>query len=302
MNVFIKNIHKLIPLLIETENMKYVKKLFTGGEKIPSASLLNKKVLCLAQELSITVSDSIGLCSKFNPEMLRKLHAVFFRLNLYEASHTNEERVFSIINDTNIVNFAEYCNYIMKAIFTNDNIDIRALGEQFTTWSCRSNFEDFLRLYRDYTHLIDVNADDVDLYPENLEQAHNAAMDRHELIQDEKIDEELMEKFSQATEEYKSLSYKSNEMEVIIPTRPLDLINESKKLHHCVKTYIGAVCDGKTRICLIRKNEEPYITVEINKDNEIVQAKKAFNKLPNDDDVLFLKEWSKEKKLTIRSY
>ena len=50
----------------------------------------------------------------------------------------------------------------------------------------------------------------------------------------------------------------------------------------------------------MRKEGKAYITIEVNMDGEIVQAKKFANNLPDEDDLKILGLWANEKGLTIK--
>lgn len=53
---------------------------------------------------------------------------------------------------------------------------------------------------------------------------------------------------------------------VRIPELPQDLIWESEELHHCVRTYVDRVIEGRTQICFLRRREAPdipFVTMEI---------------------------------------
>lgn len=68
---------------------------------------------------------------------------------------------------------------------------------------------------------------------------------------------------------------------VVIPKDGNDLIEEGRRMSHCVGSYIDKVADNETYICFIRKIAEPdkpYITCEVKPNGTIGQYYLAFDK------------------------
>lgn len=64
----------------------------------------------------------------------------------------------------------------------------------------------------------------------------------------------------------KALTYENEELVVVIPTTPAELVAEGNAQHNCVGGYADAVIDGRCNIVFIRKKNNPtasYITCEI---------------------------------------
>ena len=112
------------------------------------------------------------------------------------------------------------------------------------------------------------------------------------------------EKFVKRIETWKKFEYADSDFSVVAPTKAEDIANEGAKLHHCVKSYIRRVTDGKTNIVFIRKNtelEKPFFTVEITNDDIIQQVHGFGNKNADTEPGLteFVEKWAKDKKLTL---
>ncbi|WP_158297340.1 PcfJ domain-containing protein [Paenibacillus antibioticophila] len=76
-----------------------------------------------------------------------------------------------------------------------------------------------------------------------------------------------------------------------------EIIEEGKKLHHCVGGYAQRHADGKTNILMIRKvsaPNEPFYTMEI-KNNKIVQCYGMRHSLPAADLQAFIEAFKAEK-------
>ena len=79
-----------------------------------------------------------------------------------------------------------------------------------------------------------------------------------------------------------------------------DLIRESAKLNHCVKTYADKYANGLTNIFLVRKREnvnEPFYTLELT-DNGIKQLRGNNNCKPTNEVVEFINKWANKFKFT----
>ena len=294
LKMFLTNWHKYVGLLLENDQEKYVEKVITGNVRFASEhymTKITKRVILLANELNIEIDLATRLLDKFDANLLRKFSRVLTFVNGNNCCH---QTIFDIIDNMNIINFSDFCNYFVKSFVSLNNISMNIIGDK--------NFSrvimNFFTTYRDYLFLAEENDDH---YPANLKMAHDAILERHNLKSDNANVVKYIPAFVMATKSYKNLEFEKDELKVIVPNSPNDLINESNVLHHCVKSYIAAVAESRTKICLVRKNDEPYMTVEI-KENSIIQAKKVYNNLPDEEDEKFLQIWSKEKNLKISGY
>lgn len=163
------------------------------------------------------------------------------------------------------------------------------------------------RTYQDYILMV-LRLDDFrnfkinfDTYEEIVE-AHNAASAIYNL----KRYEYSRNAFKEQLNKVKKLVYenKHDEFCVVIPEEPGDLAKEGLELHHCVKSYIDRVADGRTNIVFIRKKtdkEKPFFTVEVSNEKSIEQVHGFGNRNANTEPGLetFIANWAKEKELTI---
>lgn len=83
---------------------------------------------------------------------------------------------------------------------------------------------------------------------------------------------------------------------VILPCESVeDLENESRKLHHCVKTYADRYANKKTNIMFIREVNnvtEPLVTLEFC-GKKVIQARAHHNGVPCDSINDFIRHWAK---------
>lgn len=132
------------------------------------------------------------------------------------------------------------------------------------------------------------------LYPSSLKKEHDIACFYFNKMKETYA----KEFFKKSVADYESLSYEGKEFSVIVPKEPEDLVSEGKSLHHCVKTYIDRVSDGKSQILFLRKNEEketPFYTFEVSPQaRRVVQVRGFGNCAPTKEVLEFLQEWGKE--------
>lgn len=161
------------------------------------------------------------------------------------------------------------------------------------------------RLYMDYFNMVEQMEDTKNFKyqfekTEDIKEMHDAATAIYNL----RKEDYRLKAFQSQAKKWKKFTYNNEEYTVVAPEHPGELANEGMALHHCVKSYIERVTDGKTNILFIRKNanlEKPFFTVEISNSGSIEQVHGFGN--CNTDAVPglteFVKEWAKEKKLKL---
>lgn len=293
--IYYYKVNKYFPVLIENGLNGYVEDMFNGN--INSETLekkITKNIIFIAKNAKINVVYAIKLVEKYNFNDLNMLIKLLKHINCLD------ERVFEELCFMDGLNLCGFLNYFVKALFV---LDIIPISSNCIPPVGVHSVRNFFSLYRDYFNLVSIE-EDADLYPDNLSIAHDAAIERRNYMQKKSNYENIEESFSNAVKEYSYLACKIDgfdDFEVVVPKNPYDLVQEGKILHHCVESYIHTVSNKNTKICMIRKDKEPYMTVEI-RGEEICQAKKKFNALPTSDDEKMLKQWCLQKKLTIVNY
>lgn len=163
--------------------------------------------------------------------------------------------------------------------------------------------------YSDYLSMVERINDFENFRPffrteDDIKKMHDAAMVVYEL----KRNAVKQEAFNSCSKKWKKWEYKENEkFATIAPVLPSDLAKEGTTLHHCVRSYIDRVAEGRTNIMFIRKKEdlsEPFFTVEVSNDGFIEQVHGFGNRNANTEPGLedYLKEWMKKCNLQSRSY
>lgn len=153
--------------------------------------------------------------------------------------------------------------------------------------------------YRDYLKALkDIGETHIDSkmkYPEDLTFAHDIATAKVNVARDEIT----CRKFKDQFDKFKELAYFNEEL-IIRPVKsPDELIVESAKLSHCVKTYAERVTKGETEIFFIRSKDaanEPFVTLELMR-NEIMQCRGDHNSAPPKYVKQFISDWANKFKL-----
>ena len=152
------------------------------------------------------------------------------------------------------------------------------------------------RYYRDYVEMVTYVHGTVPQelrFPKDLVSAHK----RINKIKTEKVSDELNAKIQSYGEELLEMCFTDEELGLTI--RPAlshkELIEEGKKLHHCVATYANKVAARTTMIFFIRhidQVDEPFFTLEFNEKNGyVVQNRGNHNCSRTEEVIKFEREW-----------
>lgn len=151
------------------------------------------------------------------------------------------------------------------------------------------DYEDYLNWCED----LGINLKDKRiLYPKVFKKAHDEAQIQYTLLK-EKICDKGIRKYAKELEKY---IFKEKELTIKPIQTQKELITESVKLQHCVRTYAEKIAHRKTSIFAIRENsnpKEPFVTLEL-KNNVVIQCRAFKNKEPADNVKRFVNDWCKK--------
>lgn len=134
---------------------------------------------------------------------------------------------------------------------------------------------------------------------DEIESYHDYAMEVMQAMEDEQEEKEFGLSYQSVKERLSNYEFTNGELSVIPPASVIDIIKEGRVLHHCVRTYVKAVCNGETDILFIRKTDkidEPFFTLEV-RNGKLRQCHGFGNKNPDDNISRFLSMFCKEKGL-----
>lgn len=258
-------------------------------EKIPK-KLRPKKPLKLAKNIILQLRKDIDKNADLEDLMdvlLRDETATYEDFHYLQSIYRHVKDILRIkIPGMTLGKIAEYIRYV-------DDYQCCPPKEAAQLWN------DYLRM------MVVLEADMTDrrtVYTNSLKREHDKAARRAGLIKNKKEMEQFNEEIK--NEEYTKLAYTDEDYTVMLPASASDLLEEGRKLNHCVGSYISRVAHGQTKILFIRETNKPDIplcTMEV-RDGEIIQVKGFSNHAPSNKVRLFVNRYAKQLKLAANYY
>lgn len=200
------------------------------------------------------------------------------------------EKVYNIFSNSNFVTLIKEYNYDYKSLI-NYICDYLPNREGFT---CTS---DALGQLKDYVSMIKQMGGKIrDKYPKYLKVKHDIMTINFNVFKKEYSEELFKNKIRP------ELEWSNKDYMIKIPQTPQDIKDEGINNNNCVGSYVDRVISGTTYIVFLRsikKPDESLVTVEI-KNNAIVQAYRSTNTNITYKDMMALKQFCKDKKLTYK--
>lgn len=228
---------------------------------------------------------------KITPALLRILQENKknnYKLSIDEAKKLSEMPSHYIERAKKYSSLKKVINYISKQFRIN-------LG-----CSCSSRiycneievFSDWLDYLKDCKELkIDLDKKD-NMFPKNLYVQHQNFIKQIEYIKNKEIDYKIKERLKETEKRY---CFEWNGL-LIRPARSQgELIEEGKRMHHCVGGYAERYANGVTNILFIRRVENPdteFYTVEVCNDT-VIQVRGKRNRTQTKEVEAFMKEFIK---------
>lgn len=156
------------------------------------------------------------------------------------------------------------------------------------------SIEDLLYDWLDYTdecRELQYNMEDtMVLYPKNMLHSHSITSRKIEKQKTMVVDKQIRHRYKSDRRQYE---YRSGDYMVMLPRNQTDLINEGKRLCHCVGRYGERVASGSTTILFIRRRNEPsvpFVTAEFSQ-GRVVQIRACKNSTPDKDTLRFFEDY-----------
>ena len=166
------------------------------------------------------------------------------------------------------------------------------------------DFVDHLRLCDDLGY--DLKNEFV-VFPKDLQKTHQEENDERKRRADEQEIEQAKTRngeYIKLRDEYKKLYEFANEIfEIVVPNGCDEICKEGQNLHHCVGTYVDAVCHGTSVILFVRELSKPdksFYTMEV-VNNTMIQCRGFGNKETTPEVKSFITQFAKEKNLTMKN-
>lgn len=192
-----------------------------------------------------TLENIFKVESKFVP-MLRDM-------NVSQLLIVRKYPFLNTFDDINLILNIKDRKYIMKF-----------LNSRMLNFICQNDIS--ISIYNDYLRFcdelgMDMNSSKV-LFPIDYKEKHDTLMNQIKVLRSEKQDKLIKEQF----DKHKKYAFE-NSLFIIYPVSSTQqLIDESKELNHCVRTYAEKVAMKQTEIMFVRnvnKKEKPLYTLEL---------------------------------------
>lgn len=216
---------------------------------------------------------------KDKPDKIKAVFDFMFRIRSLDF-----ESLYLMLNNYNY-DLVRLSQYLTDDIYTYQGID--------------NPFDGFTILV-DYINICNRMSAPIEKYPKSLKLAHDIANKNLKIVISSIEAQEFKNTVSE--KEYKSLVYKGKEYQVIVPEKAEDVIDEGRKLHHCVGSYVSKIRKKETKICFMRKTDSintPLITLEV-RDGYLTQYRGNCNRAPSKEEMNFIEEYAKSKNIKIR--
>lgn len=200
----------------------------------------------------------------------------------YSANRIRENIIKAI--DSYNLDIKSFCNFLSRAYY----VEGLTLEDLFGS----SHYNDYLKMEKLLKH---GKMSKINKYPRQfltqfhiIKREYNAHKKEYDNI-----------RFKEECDSFRHLEKKYKKYQIVVPEKIQEIENEADELHHCVRTYIDRVVQGKTLIVFLRDNEnkeQPLVTIEV-KNNKVTQAYGKFDKKPEDEELDAIRKWAKEKHL-----
>lgn len=179
-------------------------------------------------------------------------------------------------------------NYIMKqAELDKESKDSHYLSISYI-------FKDWIDYIEDCKTLgLDLNQDMI-IRPKKLYDMHQNTSKQIEVKESEELNRKISLRIKELNKKY---GFEYNGIFIKIPQNGKEIIDEGKKLDHCVGRYAESHANSSTTILFIRKENEPhkpYCTMEI-RNKSIIQVRAKRNKVPEENVLEFIEMFKSEK-------
>lgn len=265
------------------------RKIFKNGKNIKDITELDNA--CWQYLLSISgdmylwsIYKNIIKKHNVSVEQLKKFNKLMWKEDILATAYYLKEILELEIDGNNLYTISSITNYLIN----------QKQKHNIQPSRCLNLLVDYIKMCNDL---------DIEPYtkPENIKKVHDDLIplyDDYELKIREKTYEEYVKGFNEQKKRLEKYLYEDNDLKVMIPDSPSDLIKEGQTQHNCVATYTKGHASQETNIFFIRKKDnldESYITVEFDDINKsIIQARYKYNKSVNEkSDKAFIDKWLK---------
>lgn len=322
------------------ETLKCAEKLYRAGFLLNASVLqrmLNSSGVDLDSSLSphqiLKVQKCVFDAFSFNDDLLQDLDSSYGAISKLDAIRAFDYGdIWSTVMDLNIssdfvklISVSSARDNLLDLILNNAYDRKRLLEYIFIEVPQKQGFknsQDITSMLRDYAAMAAVVDGSIkDKYPKYLKTEHDIMISRYNMVKTALEDSECMKHYEKHKWNWKSSHFKdvypgdyTCNYSIVAPDSSADIVEEGKKMHHCVASYIPKIKSGKSLILFMRTYNPSrsswsrsssdvirHLTIELY-ENKIVQARGLFNRDPDSIELRCLKEYCEEKNLEISGY
>lgn len=290
-----------------TENLIEIEKLITsentdfllGLMKEPKAKLQKGKKLHQVIDIPsfaldyMKKNDLLGakrvmqnIASEFDGNTLKIIIDMFESFIPYEK-YDSKRVTYSNNPVTKKISFLENIYILLQKKYKISDL-LNYLLKQRMYWSYHKNFGfpyEEAKTLIDYINICEKYGLSCEKYPQNLTKNHDIVVKNIDVLDS---DTEKQEAFENAVKDYYSSDIEVGDYVFTAPKTIKDLVFEGDSLHHCIGNYSDSIISGVSRIYFMREKKDPkksFVTIELNKDNNLVEFEGDYNVEPTDADV-----------------
>ncbi|RHB41927.1 hypothetical protein DW886_15335 [Enterocloster aldenensis] len=184
----------------------------------------------------------------------------------------------------------------LNNIFTVFEVKPKTMVDKMIRYAfCDQNlsFSTYLRTVCDYAamcHSLGIKTRSI---PKDLQERHDQLISQIREIRNEELKQDFKE-MAIKNMELLDILPKSDKYTIISPKNVDDLIKEGQSLNHCVGSYVSNFINGVSKIFFLRRLEDvenPFITIELNRHNDLIQMKGYTNSTPNKECRDYVVSW-----------
>lgn len=290
---------KFFALYSKCPSVEYLTKLGFGC--FVSAKLFDRKTFNCINWRGKRINSILRLSTQDVKEVqkiakdVNPLHLRLFQLSRKDNNRPTMQEIVSffteridVMTDVNRIlrhaNLGQIMSYVKKQLSRRTKKVYSDYASILTTW------RDYIRDCADLEYDL---GNDLYLFPKDLHEAHQQTI---KLIKF-KADEILDQKIQKRVKELSRFAFEYGELMIRPAESTQELIQEGKKLEHCVGRYAAGHAKGSSSIFLIRRISEPdkpFYTMKI-RDDYIAQTRGYKNRPATDEVAQFVDEFKKAK-------
>ena len=161
-----------------------------------------------------------------------------------------------------------------------------------------------LNLLRDYYRMVYMYPNFVK-YPKYLTVAHDIAQRNYRQQDNANLDSEISKHYEKHAEREGMFTYGGHRFAVLALRSAKEIIGEGTAQSNCVGSYSTSVASGHSFIFSLRRLDTPsksWITVEVDKNNQIVQSYQTYNQSISGQATEYLSAWANRVGLEFASH